>query len=78
MKKFEYRVVDFGDIILDFNDIAILNQVGSFQPDNEHIQSLLNSLGNDGWELVATNNDRFYFKRELITDSPSSFTTKKG
>ena len=66
MKKFEYKVIYYEKII-DYT---------SSKDYDEQYQEYFNLLGNEGWELAGVGANHFYFKREIITNAPSSFTTK--
>lgn len=66
MKKFEYKVVDTDTIYSKYSD-------GYY---DERYQLYFNDLGKEGWELVAVSSRFFYFKREINSNSSSSYTTK--
>jgi hypothetical protein len=58
MMKFEYKCVN---IACDFKDILKTNKSDVYQK----IQTELNNLGSDGWELVAVEGSWFYLKKQL-------------
>ena len=60
MKKFEYKWLG----ISEMHELA--GDLGGGEP-NKRLREIkvCNDLGKKGWELVAVNEDEFFFKREI-------------
>lgn len=67
MKKYEYKVIDHH---------ITYSKYGEEYHYCERQQLYFNYLGMEGWELVAVDDGRFFFKREINSNASSSYTTK--
>lgn len=68
MKQWEYCQA--------YNDVRGRTRVDYFLPrqqiQQKDIETAINNLGLEGWELVSVWNGVWYFKREVLKQNPSS------